>query len=372
MKKFLLSVFFIFLTTPHNIYAKEAGQFPNLSGQVLYQFEADRIMSTQQNGVPPNSAYIFVEPKVSLNFNNNWSVKTDLRLNPNDALTTRDSTYPERYRTFLSSERGFNPQDLGLIVEELKLHFENEDLKAFVGKFDPTFGTAYDKAKRIGVFTAQLAEDYNLREKIGVGGSALLENSKITVSTFFNDTSGLSDSALDSRGEAIRNDGVAGNTGNFSSYTISMDGNNVFGVEDWFYNVGYRSLGVDNISGRAREKGYVFSSEYLYKLSEQTSLIPFFEIVKINNFTGEQGRNALYTTTALIGKYSSWNTSISYFSRNIKQHQQGYNINDYQLQFSVGYKFTDNLTLDVSRASIKENGNNGSLVGAILTYLYQF
>lgn len=372
MKKFLLQFSVVYFAIFSAAYAKESQQFPNISGNILFQFEADRVLSTNASGVSPNNAYIYIEPNMSLNFNKNWSMKTDWRLNPNDSLTTRNSTYPERYRTIFQSGRGFNPQDEGLLIEELKLNFENEDLRVYAGKFDPTFGTAYRKEKRIGVFTAQFAEDYNLREKIGVGGSAFLENSKITVNSFFNDTTGLSRSAINDRGRASSNDGIAGNTGTISSYSVSMDGDNFFGVENWFYNVGYRSLGVASVNDSKREKGYVFGSEYSYKLGYQTSIIPFVEIVKIDNFTGEQGRNANYETIALIGKYSSWTSSVSYLSRNIKQSQRTYNINDHQLQLSVGYKITNNLTIDLSRSTVKENGNSGSLVGAMMSYLYHF
>ena len=160
--------FLAFLIFSSPIYAQDAAQenqrFPNFSGTVLFQSEVDRVMSTKKTGVSPNNAFIYIEPNISLNLNQNWSIKTDFRLNPNDSLTTRDSTNSERYRTFLGSNRGFNPQDRGIIVEEIKLHFQNADLKAFIGKFDPTFGTASIKAKRIGVFTSQFTEDYNLRE----------------------------------------------------------------------------------------------------------------------------------------------------------------------------------------------------------------
>jgi hypothetical protein len=272
----------------------------------------------------------------------------------------------------LQQNRGVNANDTGLIVEELKLHFENDDMKFFLGKFDPTFGTAYNKAKRIGVFTTQFTEDYNLREKIGGGITALLEDSKITFNTFFNDTTGLSQSALNKRGRENRSSGVAGNTGTLSSYSVALDGQNLFGVEDLIYNVGYRSLGVDSAANARREQGFVFGSEYLYNLSLQSSIVPFFEVSKINNFTGQQGRNALYTTSALIGRYSGWSSSISYLTRNINSSQAIPKVSDHQLQLSVGYKFTNNVTLDISRSKIKENGYTGQLIGFVVGYLYKF
>ncbi len=354
-------------------YAKDAKSFPNISGNTLFLYKADHVLSSQQSGVEANSSYLYVESNLSLNFDKNWSVKTNLRLQPNNVITTRDSQHPERYRTFLQQDgRAILPQDMGLLVEELKLNFENEDLKFFAGKFDPKFGVAHNKAKRIGIFTAEFTEDYNLREKLGGGISALLEHSKITVNTFFNDTTNLSGSAFNDRGRAKKSTNPAGGTSTPTSYSISMEGEDLFAVDNLFYNLGYRSLGVDGSVAGKREQGYVFSMEYLHKLGYDSSLIPFFEVVKINNFSGQAGRNAVYTTAALMYKYSSWNASISNLTRGIKQNQADGSASGRQMQLSLGYKFTNNIALDITRSKIREDGKSGSLLGAMLSYVHSF
>lgn len=369
MKK-LLAIFLLF---PCALYAEAPKQFPNVSGDVLMQMQADRVISTTKEGVSPNNGFIYIEPNIALNFNRNWSTKTQWRLQPNNVLTTRDSANPERYRTFLQSDRGaLSVGQESLLVEELKLNFENDDLRFFAGKFDPTFGTAWRKSKRIGVFASQFNEDYNLREKLGAGITALLEGSQITFNTFMNDTTGLSNSALRKRGAASSSNRVAGNGGALSSYSLSMEGKNLFGIENWFYNFGYRNLAVGKVEGRSREVARVVGSEYLYKVSRDTSLIPFIELVSIGNFGGETGRNARYATMALIGKYSAWTASASVVARTIDQPQTSSKISGSQVQFSIGYKFTDNFTIDVSRANIKEDGNSGALIGTTLSYLYKF
>jgi hypothetical protein len=40
--------------------------------------------------------------------------------------------------------------------------------------------------------------------------------------------------------------------------------------------------------------------------------------------------------------------------------------------YEISYKFTDNLTLDVSRAIIRENNHDAGIFGANLNYLYKF
>ncbi len=347
---------------------------PVLSGSVLYEVQADHILSSNNHKSKNTNGFLYIEPNFGLYFDKNWAVKTQWRIQDNSSLTTRDKDNPERYRTFLNDGRGFGLTDTGLLIEELKLYYENEDLKFSFGKFDPSFGTAHRKSKRIGVFAAQFAEDYNLREKLGANVVALLEGSQISFSTFFSDSTDLSRSAIRNRGREPRNNGLSSNTGSFSSYSILMEGENFLTVDNWFYNVGYRSLGVDKL-GRKRENGLVVGSEYLYKIGRETSLIPFFELVRINNFSGENGRSVNFATFAAIGKYSNWTMSASLMVRNIKRPVTSplpRSSFDRQVQFSIGYKFTDNLTLDVSRMALKENGYEAGIFGAILNYLYKF
>jgi hypothetical protein len=348
---------------------------PKLSGSVLYQLQGDQIISTSKRDSKSSNGFVYIEPNFGLHFDENWAVKTQWRIQPNSVLTTRDKDNPERYRTFLSDNRGFAISETGLLIEELKLYYENEDLKFSAGKFDPSFGTAHRKSKRIGVFASQFAEDYNLREKLGANVTALLEGSQISFSSFFSDSTDLSRSAIKDRGKENKNNGLASNTGSFSSYSVLMEGENFLTIDNWFYNVGYRSLGVDK-EGRKRESGFVAGSEYLYKIGRETSLIPFVEIVRIENLAGENGRVANFLTVAAIGKYAGWTASSSLMIRNIKRRNYTENLPkrsiDRQLQFSIGYKFTDNLTLDVSRAVIKENGYDAGIFGATLNYLYKF
>ncbi len=374
MKNYLKITSAIFVLSFCDAYAAEKlKQFPYISGELLTLVQSDHVLSTKKDDVPSGDSFIYAQADISVNIDKNWTAKTQWRLQPNDVLTTRNKVNPERYRTFLSEDRGVNVDEMGLLVEELKIEYENEDLRAFAGKFDPTFGTAWRKTKRIGVFTAQMAEDYNLREKLGVGVTALLENSNITLNSFVNDKTSLGRSVINDRGRADNSKSIAGNSNAFSSYSVSMDGENFLTVDNLFYNLGYRSLGVDREdSDSKREQGYVFGLEYLYKVSRNTSIIPFAEFVKIKNFNGEKSRDATYSTLALIGKYSSWTGSVSYINRDIRAKLRGDKLNDKLLQLTVGYKFTDNLTIDISRANVKEDGYKGSLLGANLMYVYKF
>ena len=370
-KKLFLAIITAFAGIGNIALAEDNVQYPNISGRVLFELEGDRITSTDKKGVSSTDAHIAIDPFIDLNINKNWSVKTHFRL---DSMTDemRNKTYPERYRYFLSPNREVHIDDEGLIIEEIKGQFENEDLKFFFGKFNPSFGTAWRDEKRIGVFSTEFTRDYEMREKIGLGLSALLENSELTINGFFNDTTGLSNSGLERRGRAHRASGIAGDTGTLSSYSITLEGKNFLGLEDLFYNFGYRKLDVENIAGRKAEEGFVGGAEYLFPIGVDSSLIPFIEAAQINNLSGEQDRNVLYLTAALIFKYSGWNLSISHIVRDIKQNSGIGNVTDSQLQYSAGYKFKNNVSVDVTRMNLRENHNEAVIVGAMVSYFYEF
>jgi hypothetical protein len=42
------------------------------------------------------------------------------------------------------------------------------------------------------------------------------------------------------------------------------------------------------------------------------------------------------------------------------------------LQLSVGYKFTNNITVDITRAEIREDAKKASLVGVNVSYVQKF
>ncbi len=357
-----------------NVAAKDDEQYPNISGKALFEFRGDSITSSKKDNINANNGNINIDTDFGLNFNKNWSLITNWRFAP---MNQQSANNPERYRQILANKRGNGLSEDGLAVDQLKGQFENEDLRFFFGKFNPAFGTAFRKEKRIGVFVIDFTKDYELRGKIGVGFSALLEKSEITVDTFFNDTTALSNSAIEKRGTENRSNGLAGNTSSPSSYTAAIEGQDFFGVKDLFYNFGYRNLAVDNLPGRDNETGMVGGLEYLFPVGIKTSLIPFIEIASINNLSGIKGRNSTYTTVALIGKYSSWTASIARVSRSIRQKniltsEDLGRTNDKQMQYSVGYKFSNNIAVDISRANIKEDGRKAGLLGVLVSYVYNF
>lgn len=353
----------------NNSVAQNYDQYPNISGKVLFESRSDSVVSSNKSDISKNYSLVNIEPAFSLNINNNWSVKTNWRISP---FYDRDNSRPERFREVLSQNRGLQFDKEDLLVEQLKGEFQNDDMKFFFGKFNPAFGTAWKRDKKIGIFTSDFTRDYELREKIGVGGAAVLEKSEISLNGFFNDVSDLSSTALNRRKRESTSDGVAGNTSTLSSYTVAIDGKDFFDVANLTYNFGYSKLAVNNIQNRADQNGYVGGLEYAIPIGINTYLIPYMEVAKINNMAGESDRNALYITTALTGKYNGWTASISRVGRNIRQKNIYGNVRDHQIQATAGYKFRNNISVDITRMNLKEDGYSASLLGVLVSYIYQF
>jgi hypothetical protein len=349
--------------------AENNNKYPLVSGNILAESRSDRILSNSHN-IKSNNSFIYIENDSNFHLSKNWQVKTNWRLQPNDVITTRNNQFPERYRTILQNDRKILSDKMGLIAEEIKIVFDNEDMQASFGKFDPTFGNAHSKNKRLGIFTRDITEDYNLREKIGGSLTAFLEDSKISISGFVNDDTFLSESGINNRSRPNNNLQIAGNSST-PSYSINMDGSKFFNINNWFYNFGYRHQNAKDNPNSANERGFTLNSEYLLKI-ENLTIVPFIEFVNINNFSGEKDRNAIYNTAALMIRYSRWNLSATNINRNLKSKIHNYNYYDKITQFSIGYKFNNNFSIDATSGKIRETKQNANLLGLNLRYIYKF
>ncbi len=348
---------------------KAQSQYPNLSGEIYMESKIGFINSESNANTYSNSGIMEFEPRFSLNINEEWSIKTRWNLSP---LRDRDVDNYEIGNVFPSDNYPDNINDYGLVVEELKGDFRNDDLNFFFGKYNPTFGEAWKKKKRIGVFVTDFTRDYELREKLGLGASAILdEDGAITFNTFFNDTTAMSNSAFNNRGKNKSSNNIAGNNTNLSSYSITASGNNLLDVDDLRYNFGYRDLDTENAIGYDNEKAFVGGLEYTIPLNYKTYFVPFAEIVKINNFNGLAGQDILYTTLSLTLKYSNWHAGISGVVRDIDRTGSD-DYTDRQSQYFVGYKFNNGINLDVAHLDVKESNNKAKMVGVALSYLYEF
>jgi hypothetical protein len=335
------------------------------SGKIDLKYIFDHLLNNKKN-IPNNEGYLSAGADLQLKLDDKWAIKSTLTAYN---FTHKDANTFQPF-TRISSDRSFK-SNTALIIEELKLYFENKDIKLWGGKFNPQFAILPDSKKVSGIFSADFTSDYQLVEAIGAGGELPIGEHKLVLNSFFSDATFLNRSALHHRNSIKSHDGSVGNTSSLSSYIIVVNGNN-FLLENLSYNLGYRSLGVEKMPQASREIGYTGGLSYLFELENGISLSPLVELVKINNFAGVLGNNNSYASFALMTNYNKISAGILNVYRNIKQKNSNLNLDDSQLQFSLGYKFTENLSTDFTMLKLNENNDNNLLLGAMIKYSYKF
>ena len=122
-----------------------------------------------------------------------------------------------------------------LLVEQLTINFENENYSIYAGKFNPAVGFDYHNFP--GIFGYQVIESYLIRERIGLGAkfrqdAGDLGQHTLNFSSFFADTTALSNSILFQRGTTSKKDGGLSNTEDFRSYSISLNGSDFYSLDN--------------------------------------------------------------------------------------------------------------------------------------------
>jgi hypothetical protein len=375
IKKIITSLSLTLMIFASNLNAQNTSSMnftPTITSDITILNHNEYLTNLKNNSSKRYNGYIFIESDNSFKFNDNISFDVNINLYPDAQFKTNKTINYQPYHNIANNERDFNLVNNAAIIEEIKIKFTNEDLELQLGKFNPQFGKIYDKNKRIGAYSWQFAQDYNLREKIGGQISALLENSKLSFSAFINDATQLSNSALNKRGAADDDQKIPGNSGSLSSYSINYEGHNPFKINNLFYQIGYRSMSASH-ENQKRENGYLIGAHYLYELNDNTKIIPLFEIVKIDNLLGKEKSDAIYKTASIQCKYSSWTTSATYNSRKLTQiTESNITSNEDIFQLTIGYNITKNLAIDLTRAEIDNHNNKFNSLAANFIFNKKF
>jgi len=348
-----------------NSYSNDS--YPKISGDLVINLGIDKLSSKDNKNIKKYNSILESQSDLKLSINRNWSVETLWQ-----SRKTGKNHYLNRkvYNPIISLEdRQISVDDESLFIEELKLSFKNEDLIFFVGKYNPHFGNSWNKKKRSSIFTVFFGRDYQIREKIGVGITALFENSELSFYPFFNDNTDLSNSAINKRGKNKRLYKVSGNTGSLSSYVVKLSGKNFLYLQDLSYHFAYKKIDV-NSSDLSEESGYISNFEYLFNIGRNTSIIPSYEIVKTNNVNGGRGVDSLHQIASLYFNYNSWSFSTSHFQKNITE--TGNKISDKYIEYNIGYRISDNMKVGVSRIGAKENNIEYRSFYTMFSYFKEF
>lgn len=339
------------------------------SAQEIQDISGDVVMELQNE-------YTAKSDDPTTNKHNNLFFRTEvaptLRLTDNifidgvavwENIQNRD---PDEHNTF---------DNEGLFIEEIKLNYENGAWAAWAGKFNPGFGIAWDYGR--GIWGEDFAEDYEITEKIGIGasytlGTETLGTHTLTASTFFADTTFLSGSISTKRDVLDRDDNAVSNTQDFSSFVISLDGENLAGIENLYYKLGYRHQAKGNANpGGHDERGYEITAGYTVPVSPHANVNALAEFADIQNFEAEPNDRRYITASLITTINEHWNLTASYTNRNIDTHGIE-DTTDHLLQFSGGYDFGQGTTAEIGWRKTAESGVDTHIAGALIRHTFSF
>ncbi len=329
----------------------------SLDGQFVNQLSYERM---RQGNHVTDLAYDRAAVSAKLQGPAGLSLSTTLRLEPGP-----------------SSPAGLVPRHTGY-AETLILRWTQDPWRVFAGKINPRFGAAWSRAP--GVFGADYASDYQLREKLGAGARIWVDDildlpdplgyQSLQFEVFQADTSFLSASAfaprwslatteadplggtetttIRQRWRASRQLGGADNRRGLGGMTVSWVGteHEVPGGQI-AYNAGVslRRAGLDaQLAGRAtNEVGSVAGIEGAFPLGADFRLVPALEYARRTGADGYQGRNADWWTAALTLKRGALSLAYAWMQRRETDAPVA--------EHAIGRQHTANATLDLGRAT---------------------
>lgn len=360
--------------------------YPRLTGEVLLEIQNDWTYDADRTENQQNDLYATIEPDLSLFLTKELFFNTHLVFEPVKDIDPQDNRY-------------FG--DEGLYVESLTVNYQTDTFGVFGGKFTPNFGLCYDAAP--GIYGTDVCEDdIELAERIGFGFNATLQMGEfgahtLSGSTFFADTSPLSNSVFTERGRLRDEDGGASNTESFESFAIALDGSDIEPLPAFRYHLAFARQSVNKIGVDSRaflpEREGIFdpeeppeigdpndaSDEYRVAVAgelpievmEEFTITPLFEYDRLWNAEGIPEQNRDYITSALLFEYGNWNLGMSSTVR-LVHNSEGKDFQDYLAQVSAGYRFDFGLGLDVGWARVSEENEGKDVLGALLSYTYEF
>jgi len=342
-----------------SVRADEPVSYPNISGEIAIELENDWAYDSDDPTAEFNTIFLKAEPALRLQITEPISIFAGLVFEP-----VQDAANPGNDRTF---------DDEGLYVEVLTLNYDTENFSIFGGKFGVNFGIAWDATP--GVYGTDLPEEYELTERIGIGGSVTFGDESLgrhtaSASTFFIDTSGLAESAFTRRTKTREGDGGAGNTGDFSSFGVALDGGGYKGAPGFRYHVAYVHQG-QGAGNTADEDSFVVGGEWAFQATDQIGVTPIAEFVYIDDAEAVANQNRFYLTGGLAVTYGNWNAALAY-TRKETDVPAAADVDEEQLQVSGGYAFDFGLSLDIGWKTNRNAGVDTDTFGGLAAYTIEF
>ena len=326
-----------------SVQATAQESYPKLSGEIIVEIENDFTFDSDDPDAELNDTFTTTEAGLTLQFSEIFSLNTTVLLEP------VSDPEPDEDRFF---------EDHGLFAEEL---FAQADFGAFsivAGKFNPSFGFAWDLAP--GVFGVDFAEDgYELTERLGAAVSIPFQigasDVALTVSAFAADRTFLSDSLFSERGNVDEADGGVSNTDSPESFVVALTGD----YQDASYNLGFRRQeeGSDGITDE-----YGFVAGVVTPLGANTGIEMIAEAAYFPDYDGGR-EEAIIGTTGLSAPVGPLTLSGVYAFSDISGAST-----DHLATASVDYEIFEGFTASLAYRYSREGGDDNNAIGALFVY----
>jgi hypothetical protein len=328
-----------------------------ISGEVLFELQNDWATHSGDPTAERNDTFTTIEAAIEATLGNGLTAKAGLTFEP---VTNAE---PGKDRFF---------GDQGLYADALYLEYVRNAFTVWAGKFGQKLGIAWDVTP--GVWGTDFAEDYELAEQIGLAvdygfGSGDAGKHTVTIGTFFTDTTVLSESVITNRHRTKKTSGGAGNTEDFSSFSVALEGGEFKSLPGLGYHLAYVSRGAD-AAGESDEQSYAAALTYSFKAGA-VEIAPLVEYAHQSDQAGVTGTDANYLTTAVAFIWGKWNLALSRTGRKTEATGSA-DVDDHVQQVSVGYAFDNGIGLNTGYRQSEESNVYTDIFGFVVDYTVKF
>lgn len=320
---------------------------------------------------PASQLYVFAEPSVQLEW---W-----------DGVFLTGVAEVSEFGTPAPGKVAFF-RDQDILITDIDLTITNWVYTLQAGKFIQPIGLAPFQTP--GFFGNEFANDYEFSELIGINGAYdfghLIKDGawgrqKVTVGTFFVDTSFLSQSAFGEVSRTRLSDGGPANTEDFSSFFITFDGVNV----PIFNGVSYRVSYVYSAAGvgdTGNEEGITIGAVAPIPLSGTSALETargnyvglnvIGEYAHFKDFDGFAGADRNYYSAGAELWIGRWFGTGVATNRTVDGRALGVDNSDLLLAGSVGYSFPFRSIIQAAYAYEQVAGLDNHFIGIQFTHTF--
>ena len=281
----------------------------------------------------------------------------------------------------------------GAYAEQLYATVAFDPVFVYGGKIHPRFGRAWDDTP--GVFGTDLAEDYELVEKLGVGAAVDLRwmgLHTLSFEAFAADTSFLSNSIFARPkitdpdvlrpGRLHRDDGGVSNTGTPNNYAVALSGRTLPGMTGFSYNIGWAIQRGSDVGAELTERSFVVGAHWELPVTSRITAVPIFEYAHVNNQGGADVRADYITAAVAFELGQGWSASLNATVKPVNDRDNVDRRTDHLFGASLGYdlgslfkkevRWLDGLGVEVGYKHERIDRVGLNTVGLLFTYERRF